>query len=78
MGWEHEIVYSAQVVIALLELRSNRLTGCIDRCRHLNAKLAKWIKAKSSASHLMTLCNILNAQAHELQGYYEMGFKVRL
>ena len=77
MGWEHEIVYCAQITTALLELRTNRMTGCINRCRELNKKLEKWVSSKSPAAHWITLCNILCAQAFELQGFYEVGFKVR-
>jgi hypothetical protein len=77
MGWEHEIVYCAQITTALLELRTNRMTGCINRCRELSQKLEKWISSKSPAAHWITLCNILCAQAFELQGFYEAGFKVR-
>jgi hypothetical protein len=77
MGWENEIVYCAQIATALLELRTNRMTGCINRCRDLNRKLVKWVNAKRSSGHLMTLCDILNAQALELQGLYEVGFQVR-
>ncbi len=77
MGWEHEIVYCAQITTALLELRTNRMTGCISRCRKLKKKLEKWVSSKSPASHWIALCNILCAQAFELQGFYETGFKVR-
>jgi hypothetical protein len=77
MGWEHEIVYCAQITTALLELRTNRMTGCINRCRELIKKLEKWVSSKSPASYWIVLCNILCAQAFELQGFYEVGFKVR-
>ena len=77
MGWEHEIVYCSQIVTALLELRTNRMTGCIHRCRDLGKKLEKWVSTQSLAAHWMTMCDILCAQAFELQGLYEDGFKVR-
>jgi hypothetical protein len=77
MGWEHEIVYCAQIAIGLLELRTNRMSGCIKRCKELNKKLVKWANTKCLAAHWMTLCDILCAQAFELQGFYEIGFKVR-
>ena len=78
MGWENEIVYCSQLVMALLELRSDRMTGCIKRCRDLNKKLAKWANANYLAPHWMVLCNIMHAKALELQGMFEAGFKVRL
>lgn len=77
MGWEHEIVYCSQIVTALLELRTNRMTGCINRCREVCKKLEKWVSTQSLAAHWMTMCDILCAQAFELQGLYEVGFKVR-
>ena len=78
MGWENDIVYCSQLVMALLELRSDRMTGCIKRCRDLNKKLAKWANANYLAPHWMVLCNIMHAKALELQGMFEAGFKVRL
>ncbi len=76
MGWEHEIVYCSQIVTALLELRSDRMTGCIKRCRDMKKKLVKLVSSNNLAPHWMTLCDIMHAKALELQGLFEAGFQV--